>query len=489
MFLPHISDQEISKDEVKRLEVEGRDYCVCHGMIHRDSRGNFEHIPFTLYPSPVPQKLFTAAREVQTDFNLLVHKVSQDFKFTKKALMCTVAADPFTSKLFDIYDKVWQLGSAQPISLGIFRSDYFIETSSGLHDEYRSSSIQPASNDDTDLIHIKQVELNTMSLGGTTFACLVPELHRYLLRLVGRQESKVPPNNALDELADGLIKAWELYAEASAVIMFIVDPDEWNVYCQRILEYRIKERNSAVGVIRRSLTDIFNNSEANKNNNGSLFIDGLEVAVAYFRAGYAPKHYPSEKEWSARLTLELSRCIKCPTVAYQLIGTKKMQQVLAGPGILERFLPDKDSVDRVRKTFTGLHTLDLGPEGDHNMESCLKMVEKFVLKPQREGGGNNIFREDIRHTLLRNPESRSQYILMDRIQPEISKNLMVRHELPGTDYRDVIPELGILGIIISRGDEILLNKEIGYMLRTKTTEHDEGGISSGSAAFDSPYMM
>ncbi|XP_020613948.1 glutathione synthetase-like isoform X3 [Orbicella faveolata] len=197
----------------------------------------------------------------------------------KSNVLSTVAADPFTSKLFDIYDKVWQLGSAQPISLGIFRSDYFIETSSGLHDEYRSSSIQPASNDDTDLIHIKQVELNTMSLGGTTFACLVPELHRYLLRLVGRQESKVPPNNALDELADGLIKAWELYGEASAVIMFIVDPDEWNVYCQRILEYRIKERNSAVGVIRRSLTDIFNNSEADKKNNGSLF---MQVVRFYF---------------------------------------------------------------------------------------------------------------------------------------------------------------------------------------------------------------
>ena len=43
--------------------------------------------------------------------------------------------------------------------------------------------------------------------------------------------------------------------------------------------------------------------------------------------------------------------------------------------------------------------------------------------------------------------------------------------------------------IFSRGDEILLNKEIGYMVRTKTTEHDEGGISSGSAAFDSPYMV
>jgi len=28
-----------------------------------------------------------------------------------------------------------------------------------------------------------------------------------------------------------------------------------------------------------------------------------------------------------------------------------------------------------------------GPEGDLNVELCLKTVEKFVMKPQREGGG------------------------------------------------------------------------------------------------------
>lgn len=42
------------------------------------------------------------------------------------------------------------------------------------------------------------------------------------------------------------------------------------------------------------------------------------------------------QEWSARLTIELSRCIKCPTVAHQLMGTKKMQEVFAEPGVLER---------------------------------------------------------------------------------------------------------------------------------------------------------
>lgn len=43
------------------------------------------------------------------------------------------------------------------------------------------------------------------------------------------------------------------------------------------------------------------------------------------------------QEWEARLTMELAHCVKCPSVGHQLIGTKKMQQVLAKPGVLERY--------------------------------------------------------------------------------------------------------------------------------------------------------
>lgn len=28
-----------------------------------------------------------------------------------------------------------------------------------------------------------------------------------------------------------------------------------------------------------------------------------------------------------------------------------------------------------------------GPSGDRNVECCLQAVERFVMKPQREGGG------------------------------------------------------------------------------------------------------
>ncbi|XP_073232302.1 glutathione synthetase-like [Porites lutea] len=488
MSLAHIREHDISKEEVRFLESEGKDYCLSHGMIYKDKNENFQHIPFTLLPSPFPEKLFTAAREVQVDFNLLVHKVSQDYHFTKKALLSTVAADPFTSKLFDIYDTVWKQGISKPeqISLGIFRSDYLIDTTAGTQPDECNNYDHKAGNGDI-ADSIKQVEINTIALGGITFSCLVPNMHRYLLQLIGQHGCKVPANPALDEAAAGLIKAWELYGSASAVIMFVVEREEVNVYDQRLLEYHIKERNSAVCVIRRSLADVFRNGKTKSDQ--CLFVDGLEVAVVYYRAGYSPKHYPTEKEWEARLTMELARCVKCPSVGHQLIGTKKMQQVLAEPGVLERFLPDKDSVQRVRRTFTGLYTLDLGTEGDRNMKYCLQAVKKYVLKPQREGGGNNIYGEEIRRILLKTPESRSQFILMDRIQPKSNKNILVRQDTPVSECIDVIPELGIVGIIISRGDEILLNKEAGYLVRTKTMDQEDGGVFAGRAAFDSLFLM
>jgi glutathione synthase len=61
-----------------------------------------------------------------------------------------------------------------------------------------------------------------------------------------------------------------------------------------------------------------------------------EVSVVYLRAGYGPDDYPSAIEWRGRKILELSRAIKCPTIITQLAGCKKVQQVLATTGVLER---------------------------------------------------------------------------------------------------------------------------------------------------------
>lgn len=65
--------------------------------------------------------------------------------------------------------------------------------------------------------------------------------------------------------------------------------------------------------------------------------DTQEISVVYLRAGYGPGDYSDENMWRARKLLELSRAIKCPTIITQLAGCKKVQQVLAMPGVLERY--------------------------------------------------------------------------------------------------------------------------------------------------------
>jgi hypothetical protein len=42
--------------------------------------------------------------------------------------------------------------------------------------------------------------------------------------------------------------------------------------------------------------------------------------------------YPTEREWDARLMMERSMAIKCPSIQYHLAGTKKIQQELVRPG-------------------------------------------------------------------------------------------------------------------------------------------------------------
>jgi len=75
---------------------------------------------------------------------------------------------------------------------------------------------------------------------------------------------------------------------------------------------------------------------------------------------------------------------------------------------------------------------------------------RYVLKPQREGGGNNIYGADIPAALLGMTElERSAWVLMERIFPPISKGYMVRPGGPVIpEIVDLVSELGIFGAII-----------------------------------------
>ena len=137
----------------------------------------------------------------------------------------------------------------------------------------------------------------------------------------------------------------------SAIILFVVEETTLHIGDQRFHEYELRRLEPRLRVLRRTLGQLAHVPDLIETDS-RLIVDDQEVAVVYFRSGYAPEQYPGEAEWRAREVIEKSRAIKCPTIAYQLAGTKKVQQMLAEDGCLERFL-DKKDCRKLRRLFTG----------------------------------------------------------------------------------------------------------------------------------------
>lgn len=74
---------------------------------------------------------------------------------------------------------------------------------------------------------------------------------------------------------------------------------------------------------------------------------------------------------------------------------------------------------------------------------------------------------------------------MDRIEPVVHQNYLVRSGTAAAEPVQVSSELGIFGVILAAGDAILVNEAAGYCMRTKPAECYENGIEKGSGIVDS----
>lgn len=202
-------------------------------------------------------------------------------------------------------------------------------------------------------------------------------------------------------------------------MLFVVQPNEANAIDQRWIEYNLWEHHG-VRVIRRTLAEV--NATAKLAEGGprrTLTIDDKEVSVAYFRSAYTPNDYPSEQEWAGRTLIERSFAIKCPSIAYHLAGTKKVQQALANPAVLRRFMSEEEAV-LLESSFAGLYGLEKSnPETEKVKAMAVANPRGFVLKPQREGGGNNLYGDHVAEGIkTMTPTELEAYILMERIFPK-----------------------------------------------------------------------
>nr|XP_040223858.2 glutathione synthetase-like isoform X2 [Anopheles coluzzii] len=459
---------------LQEVVEKAKDWAIMHGAAMR-SKQDFNpdallFAPFILTPSSFPRKEFQKAVEMQPLLNELIHAVAHDSQFLLATLSSTEKVDEFTRALIAIYRTVLDEGIAQTVTLALLRSDYLPNFS------------------DT----IKQVEINTIASSFGGISTIMTPMHSYILSELGHREKLVnlPDNKALSGLCDAMVEAWKLQARPSAAILFVVENVTYNICDQRFHEFYIRETYPHVAVVRRTLTQI--GEQGRLGPGKELLVGDVEASVVYFRAGYEPGHYFGAGEWDARLLIERSVAIKCPSIQYHLAGTKKVQQALAKPDVLRRFVgDDAPKIEAIRDIFTGLYSLDREEGGDEAVALALADPERYVLKPQREGGGNNVYGADIPAALqAMSSVERSAWILMERIFPPLSTGYMVRPNGPvPPPLVQLVSELGIFGAIIGSKDKVLYNKQIGHMLRTKLSSSNEGGVAAGSGALDSPYLI
>ncbi|KAK4548498.1 hypothetical protein LTR36_009408 [Oleoguttula mirabilis] len=500
---------DLNDEQKEYLLTNLKDWSIAHGLAVRPatsyvppeqdpSAALATTAPVTLFPSLFPQACFEQAKSVAKAYNELYSAIASDEGWLKEIVEELIEIDDFIADLWKVHLAVKAEGYVQPLNLGLFRSDYMV------HVDPSDSKSSPT---------VKQVEFNTIASSFGGLSSQVSALHKHLRSIDAYpksepaiRDSALPSATSVPGLALGMAKAHKAYGDSASgsplCVIFLVQDPERNVFDQRHVEYALNESHG-VKTFRlpfgRVLADTKLDQERRLIYTPPHAPDRhFEVTVVYFRAGYSPSEYESQKDWDARVQIERSTAIKCPSILTQLAGTKKVQQVLATPHSphLKRFLPDEAQAAEVLKTFAPIYPLDKSEAGQEarKLATDSKTAAGYVLKPQREGGGNNVYRKAIPDFLKGLPETHwPAHILMEMIEPPAQNNVIFRNG--EIQKGEVICELGIYGACLWKDGgkdeerEVLENFEAGYLLRTKGSGSEEGGVAAGFGSVDSPLLV
>ena len=436
-----------------------------YGMLNYLPDGQLSHAPFSLSPYSISAADLQEMTELTSYFSELMIRISQDWEFLAQYLSPISKTDPFLKMLLDLRGHE----VTQSKQLLVQRNDFFL-----VKDEL-SNSLQGSSS------ALRQVELNTVS---ASFPFLITQLARLHQTLSEQNKlEQIIPNNPLIPVVDAFAKAVQDYGLTDSVMMLVSQPAESNRFDQLGLEQLLWEKYK-IQTLRKTLTEIY---ESGSLREGHLIIAGKKVALTYYRAGYTPDDFRTGEAQKGRQLIEASSTIQVPNLPMQLAGMKKIQQVLTRPEILSTFV-SKAISKRLLNTFAAMHALDdiiKTPNGELSASDwASRNPEKYVLKPQREGGGNNYFGRDITKKMAEmQPEEKDAYVLMEKIEAETHPAILVVNG--SAETLTSVSEIGRYGICFAENGLVQSNEDVGYLVRTKAENVNEGGVCAGFACLNS----
>ncbi|KAI9602516.1 hypothetical protein H4Q26_001806 [Puccinia striiformis f. sp. tritici PST-130] len=427
--------EELSPGHLNELQRAGAIYALANSLILKlpSQTGGIHasHVPFTLLPSPFPRDQFEKATRIQTAYNQLYLNIASSPGLIREVLgksICKV--DPFVGRLYELWEALEKEQAEDLVdehfSLGIFRNDFLL---------HQSEPDKP--------LLIKQVEFNTVSVSFGSLASKVSGLHRYLggqTSIFDRSQLPESPNQALHSICKALQLAHQHYVakaspkNTSPAILMIVKPNENNIFDQSLIEFQLDSEQNPIRVIRLSCHEILSSPPLiQRPRRFSIWTPtrGRKCRLCIIVRCMAGR-FTGEDDWKGRYQLERSRAINCPSLAIHLAGYRH-------DGLLRANI-EPSEWEELRSTWTSIYSLE-DPSGFQIATDPNQAID-FVLKPQREGGGNNIYGSKIPDFVARlSAIERESYILMSLIKtPPKVFNYLIRSTATNPTTKSPEPE-------------------------------------------------
>ena len=463
------------------------DWSLMHGLALKAGISSANHCAFSFSPTPIARERFRQLKAVVPLMGRMIHAVASDYEFLSKAIRPLQGSECLFDHLYELYQKLHTEGNNPAChSLLIMRTDFMDDARSGP----------------------KIIEFNGIAAGMGPFGQRAHQLHQYLQETqpsefqhwAGVDKVDLVDNAAIENLACGIAAAARTMRENSGepgapVFLMVVQPDEDNVYDQKILKLALQAKG--VRTVRRTLRQLYEEL-ASSENNQLLLKDIGQIDVVYFRTGYQPQDYVAgdvpesrccEALGNIRAFIETHNVAVNATVAQQLATSKRVQTLLTemSAQALTRFDLTLDEAEKVKFYLGEMHQLN-----DQSLNWFSKQSHRdWVLKNQGEGGGHCIFDEDIQpklQELAQQPETYESWALMRRLRPQHRPHeaLLVRRG-EARVVGDLISEIGLFTVHFDGKPVTENNGYAGYLIRSKPAEAQEGGVHSGLGVVDSLY--
>ncbi|KAG6337388.1 hypothetical protein ID866_1711 [Astraeus odoratus] len=201
----------LTNSQIESLTHHATTYALSHGLTYLPqgttqppSPSSVIHAPLSLLPTPIPRSLFKHAQRMQSAYNNLYARIAMDDHFLDNVMGANEGigkVDEFVGTLWRGWKDIRDAGMAQPLQLGLFRSDYLLHTGDG-----------------DGKLSLKQVEFNTIASSFGTLSERAAAMHRYLHGLTDYYDispyfkpDNFPLNETTARLAEGLAQAHKAY--------------------------------------------------------------------------------------------------------------------------------------------------------------------------------------------------------------------------------------------------------------------------------------